>query len=100
MVNKVKWADDAISEFSFIIHYYALYSFFYSSKIRLSILSNVNLLASNPYLGITTSFENIRNKAVGERFSVIYMYNEDQSEIHILRIWDNRRNPKKKFKDL
>lgn len=100
MVKRVEWTDDAILEFKTGYEYYKVYSSRLAEKFRIAILQNVDLIAFNPAFGILTSIDHVRCKTIMKRFSLIYFYNAFDDVISILRIWDNRRNPKSKFQDL
>lgn len=62
----------------------------YSKKLNGVFNAVIKLISKFPNLGRTTNRENIKVKITGN-YSIFYK--NLKSELHILTIWDNRRDP-------
>jgi plasmid stabilization system protein ParE len=92
MVKRVVWTHTAKKARREILDYWIKHndSSVYSKKLSKLFRIKVSLLATNNYIGKPTDFENVRVSLVSH-FSIFYKINS--SEILIVGIWDNRRNP-------
>jgi len=64
----------------------------YSKKLHTLFKDALKLVSQFPQIGRQTDIENIRIKLVKD---YLIVYEEDQTSIYILKIWDGRRNPEK-----
>ena len=89
----IRWELKAIEEQNTIFDFWNKHnkSKVYSRKILKEIKLLENLLLKNPDLGTLTDFCGIRKVVILSKFSLFYSV--DGQIIHILSVWDNRRNP-------
>src|SRR5215813_6752283 len=92
MAKQIIWTKKAHRDRIEILHYWRVNnkSNEYSKKLNLLIKKAIALVAAHPHIGRRTSIENIRIKLVRD---YLIFYEETETEIFILSIWDNRRNP-------
>ena len=92
MAKQIIWTKRAQEERKEILHFWRInnQSTAYSKKQNGLIKKAVKLIASHPHIGRGTDIENVRIKLVRDYF---VFYEEDEDQIFILSIWDNRRNP-------
>lgn len=68
----------------------------YSSKLNQLFKEAIKLISQFPQIGRSTEIENVRIKIVR---NYLVVYEDTPNQIHILTIWDGRRDPEK-FKNL
>jgi plasmid stabilization system protein ParE len=92
MAKRVVWTLTAKKARREILDYWIKHngSSVYSKKLSKLFRIKVSLLSTNNYIGKPTDFENVRVSLVSH-FSFFYRINS--TEIIIVGIWDNRRNP-------
>lgn len=92
MAKQIIWSLRAINDRKELLQYWKLHnqSITYSKKLNALFKKAVSLIASHPGIGRKTDFENVRVKLVRD---YLIFYEETESQILILTIWDNRRNP-------
>lgn len=92
MAKQIIWTKKAHQDRKEILHYWRIHnkSNEYSKKLNLLIKKATALVAAHPHIGRRTNIENIRVKLIRDYF---IFYEETETEIYILCIWDNRRNP-------
>jgi toxin YoeB len=90
--RKIIWAPDANLDLLKILEYFQKRngSKTYSRKLYFKIRKSVRLLGKNPFLGLQTDDENIRNLIEGD---YAIFYKPDSETIYILSIWDCRQDP-------
>ncbi len=93
MVKRVTWTHLAHSDRKEILLYWKHrnQSSAYSKKLNNLFKTAIDLIAAHPNIGRKTDIERVRVKLVG---SYLLFYEIAEEEIFILKIWDNRRNPK------
>ena len=64
----------------------------YSKKLNLIIYQKIDLLKSNPFIGIETDFKTYRILHF-ENYGLVYRSEEEL--LYIISVWDNRQNPSK-----
>lgn len=92
MAKQISWTKRAQQDRKEILHYWRVHnqSSAYSKKLNLLIKNAVALVAAHPHIGRRTTIDNVRVKLARD---YLIFYEEIESEIFILSIWDNRRNP-------
>ena len=92
MAKQIIWSLQAQKDKKEILHYWRIrnQSPVYPQKLNRLFKQAVLLLAEHPHIGRRTQRENIRVKLVRD---YLIIYNETETRIEILTIWDNRRNP-------
>ena len=92
MAKQIIWSKKAHQDRKEILHYWRINnkSNEYSKKLNLLIKKAIALVAAHPHIGRRTNIENMRVKLVRD---YLIFYEETETEIFILTIWDNRRNP-------
>jgi addiction module RelE/StbE family toxin len=92
MAKQINWTQKAQLERKEILHYWRVHnqSNTYSKKLNQLIKKALALIASHPNIGRRTDIENVRVKTVRD---YLIFYEEQNDQIFILSIWDNRRNP-------
>jgi plasmid stabilization system protein ParE len=99
MAKRIVWTHTAKKSRREILDYWIKHngSSVYSKKLSKLFRIKVSLLETNKYIGKPTDFENVRVSLVSY-FSIFYKVHS--SEILIVGIWDNRRNPDDLHKNL
>lgn len=64
----------------------------YSKKLNLIIYQKIDLLKSNPFIGIETDFKPYRI-LLFENYGLVYR--SDEELLYIISVWDHRQNPSK-----
>ncbi len=92
MAKQVIWTKRAQQDRKEILHYWRKknQSDIYGKKLNLLIKKAIALVAAHPNIGRRTNIDNVRVKLVRD---YLVFYEEGESGIFILTIWDNRRNP-------
>ena len=92
MAKKIIWSLRAQNDRKEILHYWRIHnqSDTYSKKLNLFFRKAIALIANHPEIGRKTDLENVRVKLVRD---YLVFYEETESQILILTVWDNRRNP-------
>lgn len=92
MVKRIIWTLKAQQDRKEILHYWRVHnqSNTYSKKLNQLIKKGLALIAAHSNIGRRTDIENVRVKIVRE---YLIFYEEQNDQIFILSIWDNRRNP-------
>ncbi len=92
MVKRIIWTLKAQQDRKEILHYWRVHnqSNTYSKKLNQLIKKALALIAAHSNIGRRTDIENVRVKMVRE---YLIFYEEQNDQIFILSIWDNRRNP-------
>lgn len=96
---KIVWTLTAIKQRNYIFDYWneRNKSKIYSQKLNNKIKERIELLKTNPNLGIKTDFKETRAISLGH-FSVFYK--KIDSTIFVTAFWDNRQDPEKLVKFL
>ncbi len=99
MAKRIVWTHTAKKARREIVDYWIKHngSSVYSKKSSKLFRIKVSLLETNQYIGKPTDFENVRVSLVSH-FSIFYKI--PSSQILIVGIWDNRRNPDDLHKNL
>ena len=63
-----------------------------SKKLNLIIYQKIDLLKSNPFIGIETDFKPYRI-LLFENYGLVYR--SDEELLYIISVWDHRQNPSK-----
>lgn len=94
MAKKIIWSLQAQNDRKKILEFWIHHnkSKTYSVKLNQLFKASVKLISQHPNIGRHTDFENVRAKVVKD---YLLFYEERNSAIHILTIWDNRQNPQK-----
>ena len=94
LLLKVFWTETAVVQRNSIFEYWNKRngSNTYSSKLRLTINNNIELLRKYPELGVKTDFGEHRSLASGY-FSLFYKF--DTERVIITAFWDSRQDPGK-----
>ena len=92
MAKKIIWSLNAQRDRKNILQYWNKrnQSNRYSIKLNKLFKDAVKLISNYPRIGKLTNKENIRIKIVKD---YLIIYEDLENEIHILTIWDSRRNP-------
>jgi plasmid stabilization system protein ParE len=83
MVRKIEWTKPALNDLKSIVDYYNAYSRKYSKLVFDKIVLNVDLLTTYPLLGNLSTYNQVREKVVQKRFSIIYQYFSDSNLLAI-----------------
>ncbi len=91
---KIVWTATALKQRNHIFEYWndRNASKIYSQKLNNKIKGRVQLLKSNPEIGLKTSFKETRVISLGH-YSLLYKRMD--STMVITSFWDNRQDPKK-----
>ncbi len=91
---KIVWTTLARRERDAIFDYWNMRnkSNHYSKKLNLIIYQKIDLLKSNPFIGIETDFKPYRILHF-ENYGLVYRSEEEL--LYIISVWDNRQNPSK-----
>jgi addiction module RelE/StbE family toxin len=94
MAKEVVWSLRAQKERKDILEYWRLRnkSNTYSKKLNQLFKESVKIIADFPQIGKPTEDINTRIKIVRD---YLIIYEETESQIHILTIWDTRQDPEK-----
>jgi toxin YoeB len=92
MVKQIIWTRRAYNDRKEILEYWRIHnqSNIYSKKLNQLFKKAITLIAAHPHIGRRTNMENVRVKLVRD---YLVFYEESETEIFILTIWDSRRNP-------
>ena len=92
MAKQIVWSPRAKKELDEILHYWIkrTNSNSYSTKLAGLFEQAVQLLAIHPRVGRLTDDKTARVKIIRD---YLLFYEEEQDQIHILAIWDSRRDP-------
>jgi toxin YoeB len=92
MAKQIIWTKRSQDDRKAILHYWKAHnqSNTYSIKLNGLIKKAVALIAAHPHIGRRTDMENVRVKLVRD---YLIFYQENETHVFILSIWDNRRNP-------
>ena len=98
MVKQIIWSPKAVGERKDILTYWKLRnkSNSYSKKLDLLFKEAIKIIKSFPQIGKMTDSENVRMKIVRD---YLIIYEETETTINILSIWDGRQDPSK-LKDI
>ena len=93
MARKIKWSKESSRDLEDILDYWnnRNKSKNYSRKLYKEIHELVHILALYPHLGVSTNENRLRVKVFRD-YKIFYDVHTDF--IHILKIWDSRRDPK------
>ena len=94
MAKEVVWSLRAQKERKEILEYWRLRnkSNTYSKKLNQLFKESVKIITDFPQIGKPTDDINTRIKIVRD---YLLIYEETESQIHILTIWDSRQDPEK-----
>jgi len=92
MAKEVIWSEQAVNDRKNILVYWIVrnQSKLYSIKLDGLFKEAVDILAEYPFIGKPTTVKSIRAKRVRDYF---IFYEETETKVHILTIWDTRQNP-------
>lgn len=92
MATIINWTHQASLEFQSILEYWAEknQTNTYSKKLAKHIMKSIQTIKKYPKIGKATDMKEIR-VIISGNYSIFYEVKE--SNIYILSIWDNRRNP-------
>ena len=99
MAKRVVWTKTATEARRRILEYWIAHngSKTYSQKLSILFKEKIELLKSQSYIGKPTDFKDVRGTLVNH-FTIFYKITA--SQIIIVGIWDNRRNPEDLHKNL
>jgi plasmid stabilization system protein ParE len=91
--RKIVWSANAAEQLNTILEYYLQRNGnnVYGSRLYKTIIKTTKLLATQPYIGRRTDDEDVKVLLIGV---YLVFYEITVNEIHILVVWDGRRNPK------
>jgi toxin YoeB len=94
MAKEVVWSLRALKERKDILDYWRLRnkSTSYSKKLNQLFKESVKIITDFPQIGKPTDDLNTRIKIVRD---YLIIYEETESQIHILTLWDSRQDPEK-----
>lgn len=94
--KRVIWSPRASTEFKDILEFYLKRngSPTYSLKLLETVDTMIGLLQDHPHLGRNTSDADARVISFSH---FLLFYDETETELNILSIWDNRQNPTKRI---
>ena len=89
---KVIWSLNAQNDRKEILHYWKQRnkSTAYSKKLQKLFSLAIKQIKAHPGIGSPTQVEGVRVKVVRD---YLLVYKEFDNELHLLAIWDSRRNP-------
>ena len=92
MAKQIIWSLQAQEDRKQILSYWnnRNQSSTYSKKLHHLFKEAIKLVSKFPQIGRQTDLENVRIKLVKD---YLVVYEEDQNNIYVLKIWDGRRNP-------
>jgi plasmid stabilization system protein ParE len=94
MKKKIIWSDEAKADYTSNVDYLLQE---WSIQDAQEFVDNVNdiisVLDQMPDMFPLSNYQKVRKGVVCKQISILYQVH--QTEIHILRFWDNRKNPKK-----
>lgn len=92
MAKRIVWTRKAHNDRKEILQYWKLHnqSDTYSKRLNGLFKKAISLIATHPNIGRRTSIENVRVKLVRD---YLIFYEEVNTAIYILSVWDNRRDP-------
>jgi toxin ParE1/3/4 len=104
---RIFWTEKALLDLDEISHFYQQFANSdVAQKILNQLIDKADILTSYPGIGTIETFENTHEFAyrfiVEGHHKLIYRLSENEQLIYIVRVFDTRRNPKKKdseFKD-
>ena len=90
---KVVWSKRSLQELDDILEYWLNrnMSNSYPNKILKESSITVNLICTQPEIGVETDHRNVKMRLVLNRFYLVYRITKD--EIEILKFWDCRQDP-------
>lgn len=91
--RKVIWSVNAQNDRKEILQYWKQRnkSTTYSKKLRKLFSEAIDQIRKQPGIGSPTQVKNVRVKVVRD---YLIVYKELDEQLHLLAIWDSRRNPK------
>lgn len=94
MARQIVWSRRAQKDRRAILEYWIQRnnSTAYSRKLDALLREAVKLISEFPLIGSPTNVDDVRIKSVGD---YLIFYVESQERIHVLTIWDRRRDPEK-----
>jgi toxin YoeB len=94
MVRRVVWTNRALKDRYQILSYWINnnQSNSYSKILDSLFIETLSLLCEYPFLGKKTKSLNVRLKII-KKYNIVYQINNN--EIIVLRVWDSRQNPQK-----
>lgn len=94
MAKKIIWSLHAQNDRKDILEYWnhRNKSKIYSKKLNILLKTSIKLISSHPNIGRKTDYFFIRSKVVKD-YQIFY--EETETSINILRIWDTRQEPEK-----
>ncbi|GIM53143.1 hypothetical protein CAPN004_21730 [Capnocytophaga cynodegmi] len=98
---EIVWSEQAKQDLKNILIFWRDYtgSNSYSQKIQKNIEEELFYITNFPAIYPYTDFNDIKRALILKNFSLFFYVNVDESEIRIIRFWDNRQDPEK-LKDL
>lgn len=94
MVKEVVWSPEAEEDLIKILefYYFKIEAKEYAIKLNEIFESEIEVIKLHPKIGVPCNLEGVRSKIIGN-YQIVYE-NAD-SLLYILRIWDSRQNPLK-----
>ncbi len=94
MAKQIIWSLQAQEDRKQILSYWnnRNQSTTYSKKLHQLFKDALKLVSQFPQIGRQTDIDNVRIKLVKD---YLVVYEEDKTNIYVLKIWDGRRNPEK-----
>lgn len=94
MVKRVIWSEDAYQDKIQVFSYWNQRnkSNLYSRKLNRLFKDTIKSIIETPSIGRYTNIEHVKRIIARDYFII---YEESESTITILRIWDSRQNPNK-----
>lgn len=99
MAKQIVWSPEAEIDLTKILefYYYKVQAKTYANRLNEIFESEVKQIGKYPQIGLACNSVDVRVKIAGH-YQIIYEITD--AKIYILRIWDNRQNPKKLPKSL
>ncbi|MBX7225912.1 MAG: type II toxin-antitoxin system RelE/ParE family toxin [Chitinophagales bacterium] len=94
MAKRIVWSEDAYQDMVQIFSYWnnRNKSNLYSRKLNKLFRDTLKSILKNPAIGRNTNVENVKRIIARDYFII---YEESESSLTVLRIWDTRQNPNK-----
>ena len=95
-MRKISWSPQAIRDYSNIIDYLTLvWSENELLKFNNKVIAAISILKQGNFDAVKLGYKDFNKMVIQKQVSIIYRVKNN--EIEIIRIWDNRQNPKKLF---
>ncbi len=95
---KIVWTEDAKADLKDIETYYDVAgSASFAARVFQGIITSTNVIMKNPFIGrVSENFKDVHEWAILP-FNYLLIYRLKVDKIEILRVFDTRQDPTKKF---